>query len=324
MNVLVIGSSTIDIFLEIEDKNHIDFIQNKIQLQLGDKIPMNIKGLTIGGDGANVAAGISYLGNNTKFYTYLGTDIFSREIEETIHHEGIKLLVDKTEGGKSSMSLIYDFKNDRIIFSHHEVRNHTFNFKEDEMPNFVYLASIGDYWQNAYKLILDFVKCNNIPLAITPGTHQLEAPSQIMPELIKISKIILINYEEALKMLSWNNTKTNDVKSTLLEIKKLGPEIVSVTDGAKGAYAIDQDNNFYKIGTYGDSVIEKTGAGDAYASGFISAHLNNLSVQECMKWGSINSHSVMQKTGAHNGLLRKEEMEQTIKENPDFKAEILE
>src|SRR3989344_1429664 len=153
MNVLVVGSSTIDIFLEVEDKSHIDIVQNKVQLLQGDKIPVNIKGITIGGDGANVAAGLSFLQISTKFYTYLGTDIFSREIEDTINRKGVKLLVDKSEGGKSSMSLIFDFGNDRIIFSHHQERNHVFDYKENELPDLVYLTSIGNYWQDAYKSV---------------------------------------------------------------------------------------------------------------------------------------------------------------------------
>ncbi|OGH11190.1 MAG: hypothetical protein A2857_04285 [Candidatus Levybacteria bacterium RIFCSPHIGHO2_01_FULL_36_15] len=321
MKILVVGSSVIDLFIEIEDKNHIEFIKNKIQLTSGDKIPIDIKTLTIGGDGANVSVGLSLLERQTTFYTYFGNDIFSKEIEEAINKKGVKLMAQKNEEGKSSLSLVFNIGNDRIIFSHHEKRNHIFNYQENSLPDFIYLTSVGDYWQEAYKSVLEFAKKNGIPLGLTPGTHQFEAPTDILLEIIKTSKIVLVNREEAAKILSWKNVFEPDIKDLMSEFKKLGPQIISVTDGAQGASCLDETNNYYYIKPFQEKILEKTGAGDAYTSGFLSAYFNNLSINECMKWGSLNSNSVMQKVGAQEGLLTKDEIEKIVRENPDYKAE---
>ena len=60
-------------------------------------------------------------------------------------------------------------------------------------------------------------------------------------------------------------------------------------------------------------VVEKTGAGDAYTAGFLAATLNNQPIEEAMHWGALDSASVIQKTGAEDGLLTKLELEEKLK-----------
>ena len=42
MKVLVVGSSVIDLFLKVEEKEFYQLKDNKISFNLGDKIPQNI------------------------------------------------------------------------------------------------------------------------------------------------------------------------------------------------------------------------------------------------------------------------------------------
>src|SRR3989344_413127 len=146
MNALVVGSSVIDLFLQIEDENHLKVLDRNVSFQLGDKIPVNIRTLTLGGNGANVSVGLKRLGIHTKLFTYLGSDIFSKEIEETFEKEGIECMRAQDSGQKSSLSFIFDIASDRIIFCHHEARNHTFSYQEPQLPEFIFLTSIGKEW----------------------------------------------------------------------------------------------------------------------------------------------------------------------------------
>jgi sugar/nucleoside kinase (ribokinase family) len=80
----------------------------------------------------------------------------------------------------------------------------------------------------------------------------------------------------------------------------------------------DEHDKTYALGATKSEVIEKTGAGDAYTSGFLSAVLSNLSFEEAMIWGSVNAGSVIQKIGAEQGLLTKEEIKDKISSLGDF------
>lgn len=113
-----------------------------------------------------------------------------------------------------------------------------------------------------------------------------------------------------------------NLKELLLDLKNYGFDILSITDGANGAYAVDQSSQVHKIPSLPPEGYEKTGAGDAYAGAFFAGFVNSMDIGNCMKWGVLNSVGVMSKIGAHTGQLRRDEMEQKASQT-DLKAEII-
>ncbi|MBI2034767.1 MAG: hypothetical protein HYT11_03500, partial [Candidatus Levybacteria bacterium] len=91
-------------------------------------------------------------------------------------------------------------------------------------------------------------------------------------------------------------------------------KIVVITDGKDGSFAIDKNGKMYACPITEAEVVEKTGAGDAYASGFLSGTLAGHDIKTCMQWGTVNSASVIGKVGAEPGLLTREEIEKRVKE----------
>ncbi len=101
---------------------------------------------------------------------------------------------------------------------------------------------------------------------------------------------------------------------TLAEsIKPLGPRIVVITNGEEGAYCLDQENNWWFMPALNTKAFERTGAGDAFASGFLSAIFYQQPIEVALAWGAINASSVVTQIGAHAGLLTREEIETRIK-----------
>ncbi len=320
MHVLVVGSSVIDLFLTA-DRQFAKIAGQTVSFNLGDKVPTEIKQLAIGGNSANVSVGLTRLEIPTTFYTYLGGDILSREIEEGLSREGVELIIDKNRAGMSPLSIIFDFDNDRIIFSNHQKRDYNFELKEGVSFDFIYITSIGDSFEKAYEQVLEFSKTQNIPLAFSPGVRQIENKNDLVNDVLKNSKIYFSNREEAMKIINHKSSIINP-KELLYAIKNLGPEIVSITNGANGAYALDERNNAYFIEplpTAQDS--ERTGAGDAYSSGFFASFLYGGDVPTAMRWGTCNAYGVMKKVGAQNGLLTKAAIDSVLKANNNLKAE---
>ncbi len=62
----------------------------------------------------------------------------------------------------------------------------------------------------------------------------------------------------------------------------------------------------------------KTGAGDAYASGFLAALIHGKSPVDAMKWGAANAAGVIQKIGAHRGLLKRAGVNRIIKKHANI------
>lgn len=324
MKVLSIGSSDIDLFAS--PKNPDSFVQtdNTVSFNLGDKVPVNIHGMTLGGNGANVSVSIKRLGLDSSFYTYLGTDVLSHQIVEIIKKEDVTLITQDRLSENASLSFIFDFKDDRIIFSHHDEQDHTLDDKHLKDFQALYLTSIGKDWTNAYKTIVNFVHSNSVLFSFSPGSPQLADLNDLAFETIACSKILFVNKDEGERILDKKGIQASDMKELLKGLSSLGPAIVSVTDGKNGAYAYIENQYYVASSFIIDQVsIDKTGAGDAYASAFFAAHLLQKDIKTAMRWGAVNASSVMSKVGAQAGLLTAAQLEEQLTLRPDFSVEML-
>lgn len=324
MKTLVIGSCDVDVFITPKVTSSFSQENDSISFHLGDKIPININQMSLGGNGSNVSVALKRLGAESYFYTYLGTDLFSELIHSSLEKEGVQLVKHKGFGDNNSVSLIFDFSSDRIIFSHHEVRNHVFQLSTEDTFEALYVTSIGKEWKEAYRQIVSYTHSNSLTVAFSPGSPQFADLNDIVYELIAGSEILFVNKEEGEKLLSYKEEKAENEKELLHKLSKLGPRIVSVTDGENGAYAYSKDT-YYFIPPFDTDVlgIDKTGAGDAYASSFFACILQGMDIKNAMLWGSINSNSVMQKIGAQPGLLTRDEIEEELKSHEGYCAKVI-
>ncbi len=323
-NVLVIGSSLIDLFIDVENSHKIKGEGQSVTLELGDKIPVDIKALSLGGNGGNVASALRKLGTPTSFYTYLGEDVLSSYIKTVMEKEEVTLYIEPEETITGSLSLIFNFPTDRIIFSHHNTASHSFDSEKlTASPDILFLSSIGKEWEDAYRKALEYAKISSIPIILSPGSQQLAEMTETFINAVHESKMLFCNMEEArliFKAISGDDIL--EVKGLLLGLKTNGFELISVTDGENGAYAVDSAGVVYKIPTMKPEGHEKTGAGDAYAGAFLASYLENMPIEECMKRGTLNSLGVMSHIGAHTGQLRKSEMDEKVWK-VELKAEII-
>lgn len=323
MHLLVVGSSLIDLFVDLNQNEKVKLEHNNIILEFGDKIPVGIKALSLGGNGGNVAAGVKKLGITTSFYTYLGGDILSNYVSEVMKKEEVDVIREDEEGTTGSLSIILSIADDRTILSHHNHGNHSFDkLKVTSRPDYIFLTSIGTEWVEAYRNVVLYATENNIPIALSPGSAQMGDMNDVLLDAVHKSKILFCNLQEAQQICEkLSGVQINDPKELLLKITEFGFDLISVTDGGNGAYALtNSDKAVYKIPTMKPQGSEKTGAGDAYAAGFLASYLNSLPIEECMKRGVLNALGVMSNIGAHTGQLRLPEIEQKSKEI-ELKAE---
>jgi ribokinase len=166
---------------------------------------------------------------------------------------------------------------------------------------------LGENWLNAYNKTADFVKETKCNLAFNPGTLQLENKENIK-NILLITNLLLVNKEEAEEILGFPHGQKS-IEEIIVSLQKLGPEITVITDGKNGSFAVSPEGKILNEKIVKTEVIERTGAGDAYSSGFISALIYNRPIAEAMFWGAKNSASVITKVGAQAGLLRKADFE---------------
>jgi ribokinase len=126
-----------------------------------------------------------------------------------------------------------------------------------------------------------------------------------------------VNKEEA--ALFTGKPVTTPMSQMLTAVHRLGPRIVVITDGPAGSYASDSSGQF-ELGIFDVPVVERTGCGDAFATGFMCAIASGKDVTEAMRWGSFESAGVLQHIGPQEGLLRKKDLDLYQRKYPDFIA----
>lgn len=319
IDVLTIGDALIDFFLFINTANeHCHINQEKCEMCfiLGAKIPVEDCKFLLGGNACNVSVGLSRLGLKTSLAAEIGDDEFSKKITKKLQEENIDLTFFKqTPQAEASFAIDLTFAKDRTIFSRHVKRKHDLNFDNADC-SYIYLTSIGDEWEQLYEKVLFFVKKKNIKLAFNPGSKQLQAGVKKFENILAFTEILLINKEEAEDILYGTDQKIADElknpKKLSQELQKLGPKIISITDGNKGSYLMNKEGEFFSQGIIPSKFVQKTGVGDAYASGLLAALFKNENMQNVMKWGAMNSASVVEYIGAQTGLLTKSQLLERI------------
>jgi len=317
-DVLSVGDAKIDIFLTLHEANEFCRIENgDFCVKQGQKIEVEHSKVLLGGNAANVAVGLSRLGLKSALVAEIGEDEFSLKINNTLATEQVARGYIKHEKGKeSSLSVVINFQGDRVIFGEHVRRPHDFSY-ENASPEWIYLTSLGEEWKQAYEKAVRFVHTNHVKLAFNPGTLQIESQSETIANILINTKILFVNKEEGLQLLKEyshsNGHAGHSIQTLLKSLKLLGPEIVVVSDGKNGSYCIDYDSKFYEQRIFPHKIVERTGAGDAYSTGFLAGVFNGVPIQEAMIWGTLNAGSVIGTIGAEGGLLKLQEMEEKLR-----------
>lgn len=311
-DLLSVGDATIDTFftpLESETLCTIDKKQCLIAFNYGDKIPVKNLEFSIGGNAANNAVGTKRLGLTNAIVLTLGQDSVGEMIVERLKEEGVDLTyVIEQPGTTSNYSTIINYSGERTIFVYHAPRSYEFPVQLPIVP-WVYLTSMGESFRPFYIHITDWVKKNpTVKLAFNPGSWQLRAEYRDIEEIMKLAHLVYVNREEAEKLTKFGESAGKE-RDLLIALNKLGPKVCVITDGGNGAFAYDSINGkFFKVGVLPVDAYERTGAGDAFGSGCLSALINGKTLDEALLWGTCNSASVIGYTGSQKGLLKETEM----------------
>lgn len=232
----------------------------------------------------------------------------ARKCSRFFKSEGVSTdLISVDKGKGSNFSTVINYGAERVIFVFHEHRE----YKLPELPKtpWVYYSSSAAGHEVLHGAINNHIKQSGAKLGFNPGTFQLHEGVEGMKEILEVVHVLLLNREEAHRLVGGNKGDTKNLQQKLHE---LGPKIVIITDARNGTFAYDSiDNVYLHAGIPEESpVVERTGAGDAFSTGSIAALGNGKDLSEALIWGTLSSTSVVQFIGAREGLLTQDRMEE--------------
>ena len=302
-DLISIGDTTTDVFLKISSASvHCHLKERACQLCItyADKVPVEQATEILGaGNAANNAVGAVRLGLRTALWTILGDDpVGQRTVREVFAKEGVGtryIEFDPRHG--TNFSAVINFHAERTILVHHEPR--TYRFPRLPSSWLVYLTSMGREWGVILPHLLAYLRRPGARLIFNPGTHQLATATTDIRRILPVTDILIVNREEARTLL---RVARGAPKLLLRGLLRHGPRAVVMTDGANGAYAMSAQEAWY-MPVIPTRLVERTGAGDSFATGVLVARFFGKPLSDALLWGALNAASVVQYVGGREGLL---------------------
>ncbi len=319
---VAIGDTATDAFIRLEKASvYCDLSRERCQIcmNFADKIPYeSVTTVPAVGNSANAAVAAARLGLKSALVSNVGDDFWGEQCLKTFKKEKVEtkyIKINKKE--KTNYHFVLWYENERTILIKHQPFK--YHLPAIGVPSWLYFSSIGEKGKGFHKIVESYLKKHpTVKLAFQPGTFQIKMGKKFLAGVYKKTEAFFCNKEEAERILE---APRSDIRQLLKGINKLGPKIVVITDGTKGAYAYSdghEGEQMWSMRIYPDPKppLERTGAGDAFSSTFTVALALGKSVPEALRWAPISPMSVVQQVGAQAGLPTRNELEGYLKKAP--------
>jgi sugar/nucleoside kinase (ribokinase family) len=336
--IICVGSATRDIFLgiTIDDKS-----SEKICLKAGSKVYTDSYRETVGGGAVNVGTGLKKLGYRSFIFARTDKTVTGKWIQKQIGKLKLKKNYLQQNGkipSETSIIIADSIEQDRTILrSGDSVEN--FNLskaceKFREHVEWIYLSSQKKNHLENMDILVNFANEKRAKIAFNPSSYQIKKNADEVLVRLESIHILFVNLDEAVALLKEkiktyrqegkvSEGRINDLMKNLLNF---GVKIIALTDGANGAWVASNIKGelaiFYSPAESIKNITDTTGAGDAFASGFLGLFVANESelkmefsekLQRALAGGLANSASVISEIGAVNGLLKPGKLKKRVK-----------
>jgi ribokinase len=306
-DVITIGAATRDIFVTSKKfkskKDEASPTDKDLVLPLGVKIEIENIVFESGGGATNAAATFARQKLDTACICRIGEDPGGQVIIDSLEAEGIdtRFFIKDRENHTGYSIVLVTETGARTILVYRGASAH---FAEDMIPKskldtrWLFISSLAGN-VNLLRRLVDWANKNGLKVASVPGSSELAKGAKILAPIFAKVDVVIMNREEAAALTSIDRGyKEKIIHDMCLLTKGVGV----ITDAKNGATACDRDF-FYHIGTHGNPSIERTGAGDAFASGFVAGLIKFENVEGALELAADNASNVVNFFGAKRGII---------------------
>ena len=306
MKIIGIGNAIVDVICKVDD----NFLKNngltKSSMKLVDEVEfskllsnLKIEETVSGGSVANSMVGLSQLGNEVGFLGKISDDLLGGKYEEGLKKEKVKYFYSKKKEklptGTCLILITPDSERTMCTFlgTAGKINENDVDINKVKNSEIIFLE--GYLWDEGdpKKAFDKAIQGSNKTAMSLSDLFCVERHKSHFLNLVKNKlDITFSNEQEITSLIGASNF--DDVVSFSKNLNKL----IVITRGEKGATAI-QGNNIAECDVKENlKIIDLTGAGDLFASGFLHGHVNNLPLKESLEKGTEMSSKVIQQIGA--------------------------
>lgn len=269
-----------------------------------------------GGVTANYLVAVSRLGVSSGFIGAVGNDSYGDFLLEDFKKEKVNTsLTLKKEGKKTPVNFIFVAKGEKTIIQspHMQITKlEISNINEEYIANAKLLHTTLIHSDLSEKCI-KIAKENNVKVSIDLESQIAQRGWQILKNLLLQADILIPNKEGA-KMITNCKTPQDAAKSLINK----GIPIVIITMGSKGALITTKEFQKEIPAFKVDSVIDTTGAGDAFNGAFsVGYWIKGWELEKSCRYANAAAALKIKKLGARTGMPNEKELIQFLKTSND-------
>lgn len=295
IDVVSIGSAVLDILLKSDAFTVTPVNEQLMMCELyGGKMNVDDAVMVSGGAATNTAVSFARQGLHAACIAEMGKDVAAQIIWDELKREKVdtSLLIEEAEErtGISTVLVAKDGARSAMTFrgASYQLTREDIPFNELTSVKAIHLSGIGN--ADLVIEIGQFCREHNIFLSWNPSKTEAE-------ELFLRRRDVV-----APNVLFLNDTEWESVKEAQERIQK-SSEFLIITKGKAGGIVYHNEESVRYEAKSVAHVVDETGAGDAFASGFVGAHIRGKTLNECILFGVENAASVVGYMGAKQGLL---------------------
>jgi len=307
MKILGIGNAIVDVICKVDDsfieQNNLTkstmklfFDENEFKQLL---INLKIEKTVSGGSVANSIVGLSQLGDKVGFIGKVSDDEFGGKYEVGLKKENVAYFYSKKKEelptGTCLILVTPDSERTMCTFlgTAGKIDENDIGIEAIKKSEIIFLE--GYLWDEGEPKKA-FDKAINNANKVAMSLSDLFCVERHKPHFLNLVKnkldITFANEQEITSLIEAKNF------DEVINFSKQLNKLVIVTRGEKGAVAINGDEVVETDIQKNLKIIDLTGAGDLFASGFLHGYINKLSTKECLEKGTEMSSKVIQQIGA--------------------------
>lgn len=301
-DVITFGSAVVDIFVKSSsisiEKN---LPQDILYLTKGSKNEINSSLIASGGGATNSSVSFSRLGLKSACTALFGQDELSAFVLNDLKKDKVNtnfLVQSSKESTDFSVILVSSDGARTILTQRGSSRLEKDHINWDKLKSSWFYISSLEGNLDLLELLIGFALDHNIKIALNPGSRELS--NSYLKSLLSKVDFLLLNQQEAEDLTGLSFDDSNFWP----KLKSLKSHIIAITRGRLGAHISTSTQTLFSpiITT---SIVDETGAGDAFGSTFVAGLIKDQNLNTCLNMALKNSASVVSQLGAKPGLLKK-------------------
>ncbi|KXK08147.1 MAG: 2-dehydro-3-deoxygluconokinase [Microgenomates bacterium OLB22] len=298
-DIITIGDVAVDLYFKGTD---LPEERDTFQLAIGGKYQVQEVHTGIGGCGANVAFGLSKFGLEAAVCSLVGENSFKQLIMQqllaySVSTEFVKFIPDYLN--ISTILLSSTGERTIIHYPSPEASLEIDGMMLDHMAQatWVYIGHTPNLHHEEKAALITFFRDHDVSVACGLGLHDLQNRESAMA-LTKKANISFMNLEEYAALIN-KDSKNIDLEKDLRRELSLDEPLLVITEGREGSHLYGKDGIHHLKAKDVGTIVDSTGAGDAYVAGFLASYTKGGSVEEAMESATEYASQILKRLGTH-------------------------